>query len=157
MRARTLVATAVAAAAATTAAPDRAEADVGLGLFLGEPLGLTVLFELKETTALEVLVGADDFDGGKGRDGYAHVTFLFTPFATHADSVDIPFRIGIGAAAYHWDDDDLDLAARVPFQVAFQFHSAPIELYLEISLAVELVDDPGRLDVGAGVGFRIYL
>ena len=51
----------------------------------------------------------------------------------------------------------LVLASRAPFQIAFQFRSAPIELYLELSLMLRVIDDHDDLvDLGGGLGFRIY-
>lgn len=151
---------AAALAATVIAAPTAAHAGVGIGLFVGEPLGLTIKVDLKKKTALEILAGVDDWDDDRGRDGYAHLTFLASPFVAKGESVVIPFRLGIGAAVY--DDggnDDINVAVRAPFQVAFQFRSTPVEIYLELSLAFVFIDDDGNddhLDVGGGLGFRIY-
>jgi len=147
-------------AVAVIAAPTPAHAGVGLGVFFGEPLGVTLKIDLKKKTALEVLVGVDDYDDDRGRDGYAHLTFLASPFVAKGESVLIPFRLGIGAAVYDdGGDDDINFAVRAPFEVAFQFRTTPIEIYLELSLAFVFLDDEGRddhLDVGGGIGFRFY-
>jgi hypothetical protein len=153
--------TVVAAATAMVAATPRAEAGVGVGVFLGEPLGFTLKADLQRKTSLEFLVGVDDYDDDRGRDFYGHVTFLVAPFVANADSMVIPFRFGIGGAVWdddrYGDEDDFGLGVRAPFQVAFQFRSAPIELYLEISLLLRIIDDrDDLLDLGGGLGFRIY-
>ena len=151
----------VSAATAMVVATPRAEAGVGIGVFLGEPLGFTLKADLQRKTSLEFLVGVDDYDEDRGRDFYGHVTFLVAPFAAHADSMVIPFRFGIGGAVWDDDDgpddDDFGIGVRAPFQVAFQFRSAPIELYLELSLLLKVLDDDDDLlDLGGGLGFRIY-
>jgi hypothetical protein len=149
------------AAAATVAATPRAEAGVGVGVFVGEPLGFTLKADLQRKTSLEFLVGVDDYDEDRGRDFYGHVTFLVSPFVARGDSVLIPFRLGIGGAVWDdddgVDDDDFGIGVRAPFQIAFQFRSAPIELYLELSLMLRVIDDDDDLiDLGGGLGFRIY-
>jgi hypothetical protein len=158
MRASTYLASTL-AAAALIAAPPAAHAGIGVGLFLGEPLGLTVKVDLKRKTALEFLAGVDDYDDDRGRDGYGHLTFLVAPFVAKGESVLVPFRLGIGAAVYDdGGDDDIEVGVRAPFQLALQFRSTPLELYLEVSLLLELIDedDNDDLHVGAGLGFRIY-
>lgn len=151
---------AAALAVALTAAPAPARADVGIGLFVGEPLGLTLKVGLQRKTALEVLVGVDDWDEDRGRDGYGHLTFLVQAFAARGESVIIPFRLGIGGAIYDdGGDDDVNLAARAPFQLAFVFTNTPLELYLELALRLEIIDDDDgddRVDLDGGLGFRIY-
>ena len=145
---------------AGSAAP--AHAGVGVVLFLGRPLGFTVKADLKPRTALEVLLGVDDWNRDRGRGGYAHVTFLATPFVARGSSVLIPFRLGIGGAIFDDGGDfgnDLNVAARAPFELAFQFRRSPVELYLEISLRMVLVDSNDNdpfLDVDGGAGFRLY-
>lgn len=149
----------VAAATTALAAAPEAHAGVGIGMFLGEPLGLTIKADLKKRTSLEFLIGVDDYDEDRGRDGYGHLTFLAAPFVARGDSVAVPFRIGLGVAVYDeggadWGDD-INIAARAPFQIAFQFKSTPLELYLELALRLELFDDLGA-ELDGGLGFRFY-
>lgn len=147
-------------ATAIAAAPSPARADIGVGLFVGEPLGLTLKVDLQRRSALEVLIGESTYRDSRG--GYGHLTFLVSPFVARGRSVYVPFRLGIGGAIY--DDtrhfgDDINVAARFPFQVAFVFRGAPVELYFEISLLLEFIDahdDDDLIDVDGGVGFRFY-
>jgi hypothetical protein len=151
---------AAALAATVIATPTAAHAGVGLGVFVGEPLGVTLKVDLKKRTALEVLVGVDDWDEDRGNDEYAHVTFLAALAVAKGESVLIPFRLGIGGAVYDdRGDDDINFAVRAPFQIAFQFRSNPIEIYLEIALRFEVIDDEGdddHLQLDGGIGFRFY-
>ena len=159
MKANHSLAAAALVAAVIVAGPGDAKADIGVGLFVGEPLGLTFKADLQRRTALEVLIGQSTYRDG--RSGYGHVTFLVTPFAARGRSVIVPFRLGIGGAVYDEGGDfgdDVNLAARFPFQVAFRFR-APVELYFEISLLLELLDandNNDLLDVDGGIGFRFY-
>ena len=60
--------------AALAAAPAAARADLGVGVFVGEPTGVDVKLGLARRTALDVVVGWDRL--AEGRVGYAHATFL---------------------------------------------------------------------------------
>jgi hypothetical protein len=151
-------AAAVLVAAALLAQPRPAHAEFGIGLFVGEPIGLTVKADLARRSALEILIGQTTYDDG--RSGYGHVTYLVTPFAARGRSVIIPFRLGIGAAIYDEGEfgDDVNVAARFPFQLAFRFR-APLELYFEIAMKLTFVDSNDNQDVvdlDGGVGLRFY-
>jgi hypothetical protein len=150
-------------AAGLVAAPSAAHAGVGIGLFIGEPTGFTIKADLQRKTALEILLGVEHLGEGRGRGPYGHLTFLVAPFVARGDSVVIPFRLGIGGAIYDDDGgdfgDDVAVAVRAPFEIAFQFRSSPIEIYLEIALKLEIIDPNDNddfLDLDGGLGFRIY-
>lgn len=157
---RKLVLVTVIAVVGMVASPAPSHAGVGLGMFLGEPLGLTLKVDLERRTSLELLFGVDDYNEGRGRDGYGHLTFLAAPWVGRGDSVMVPIRFGIGVAVYDDDGGDdwgesIDVAARAPLQVAFQFVGTPLEIYLEIALRLELIDDVHAQPDG-GLGIRFY-
>lgn len=136
------------------AAPARA--DFALGLFVGEPTGLDLKIGLDHRSALDLLFGYTSFRDG--RTGYGHLTYLVTPVVAQGNSVSVPIRLGIGAALYG-PSGDLGFAVRAPFELGLRLHSAPLEFYGELALALEVIgpgNDP-KLDVQGGFGFRIYL
>jgi hypothetical protein len=149
-------------AAGLLAAPSAAHAGVGIGLFVGEPTGFTIKADLQRRTALEILLGVEHLGRGRGRGPYGHLTFLVSPFVARGESVIIPFRLGIGGAVYDDDGDfgdDVAVAVRAPFEIAFQFRRSPLELYLELALKLEFVDPNDNddfVDLDGGIGFRIY-
>lgn len=150
-------------AAGVAAAPGaaRADSDIGIGLFLGQPTGLDLKIGLGRRSALDIVLGYTDFDDDFEAN-YAHVTYLVTPFAARGRSVLVPFRLGIGGAFY--DDggdfgDGANVAVRAPLQLGFVFRSVPLELYGEIALKVTFIDEYDNrdaVDVDGGIGFRIY-
>lgn len=157
---RKLILVTVIAMVGLVAAPAPSHAGVGIGMFVGEPLGLTLKFDLKRRSSLEFLVGVDDYNEGRGRDGYGHLTFLAAPWVGRGDSVVVPIRLGIGVAVYDNDGGEdwgegVDVAARAPLQLAFQFVGTPLEIYLEIALRLELFDDVHAQPDG-GIGIRFY-
>ncbi len=153
-------------AALALAAPTPASAEVGVGLFVGEPTGLDLKLGLSPNTALDILLGWYSHWDDRNRidDGaYGHVTYLVTPLVTRGNSVDVPLRVGIGAAVFDDAgrfDQDLHLAVRVPFQVALKFRRSPLEIYFEIALKATLIDpgdnDHRFLDLDGGIGIRFY-
>ena len=48
------------------------------------------------TAALDIVIGETSFRDG--RSGYGHLTYLLTPIVARGSSVDVPIRLGIGAA-----------------------------------------------------------
>jgi hypothetical protein len=150
---RTLVLLAVLAVAVP------ADADVGLGLFVGQPTGLDLKIGLSPRGGLDLLFGWDDFRDG--RDHYAHVTYLATLAMGHGDAVNVPIRLGIGGAIY--DDGNFDngtnLAVRAPLQIGLRFRRTPIEIYGEVALLLTFVGDHrfhDYVDLDGGIGFRVY-
>jgi hypothetical protein len=160
---RKLVIIALVVLASTAATERSARADVGLGAFFGEPTGLDVKIGLDRRSSLDIVVGwysdwRHDFDRG----AYGHLTYLLTPMVGHGDSINVPLRIGIGGAIYdqggHFNDD-LNLAARFPFEVGLAFRRTPLEIYFEVALKVTILDEGdnhSNVDLDGGIGIRFY-
>jgi hypothetical protein len=132
-----------------------ARADVGLGVFLGEPTGLDLKVGLGYRSGLDIVLGFTRLS--RNADGYGHVTYLVTPFIGQGDAVTVPLRLGIGGAVFG-TRNDLELAVRAPFELGVRLRRSPLEFYGEIALAFVFVNpaDDLELDVQAGGGFRVY-
>ncbi len=139
--------------AAARATPARA--DVGLGVFLGEPTGLDLKVGLDHRSALDIVLGFTRLSSNA--DGYGHVTYLVTPLVAQGDAVTVPLRVGIGGAVFG-TSNDLAVAIRAPLEVGLRLRRSPIEFYGEIALAFVFVDPDNdlELDVQGGGGFRLY-
>jgi hypothetical protein len=145
-------------------APTAARAEVGIGIFVGEPTGLDLKLDLSRKSALDIVLGVySHYDRFNDDSGYGHLTYLIQPMYANGDSVIVPLRIGIGVAVF--DDrgryqDDLNVAARVPFEVGLRFRNTPLEIYFEIALKMTFVDEDNDhpfVDLDGGVGLRFYL
>jgi hypothetical protein len=145
-------------------APATARAEVGVGVFVGEPTGLDVKLDVARRSALDIVLGYYSHWRDYGLDGaYGHLTYLVQPLVAHGDSVLVPLRLGIGVAIFDQAgtfDDDINLAARVPFEIGFRFRRTPLEIYLEVALKVTFLDgEPyrhDRVDLDGGLGLRFY-
>lgn len=147
---RKLLLTTAAFGLALAARPAPARADFALGLFLGDPTGLDVKVGLNSRSGLDLLFGVNTLSDN--RVTYGHVTYLITPLVTQGESIQVPLRFGIGAAVYG-DDNNINIAARVPVELALRFHN-PLEIYGE--LAVLFTIDEGDIDLQGGGGIRLY-
>jgi hypothetical protein len=136
-----------------------AKADVGLGLFFGEPSGLDLKIDAGYRSAIDLLIGWSTFRDGRAQ--YGHLTYLATPIVGHGEAVLVPLRLGIGVAFYGEGsfDNGINVAVRAPLEVALKFRSAPIEIYGEIAAEITFVDDHDNndlFDLQGGIGLRVY-
>jgi hypothetical protein len=146
---------------ALVAAVRPARAEVGIGIFVGQPTGLDLKLDLQRKTALDIVAGWKGFED-RNHDGYAHLTFLVNLGNARGSSIVVPFRLGIGGAV--WDrggdfGDDINVAVRAPFEVGIRFRRTPLEIYGEVALVLVLLDEndnEDNVDADGGVGLRIY-
>jgi hypothetical protein len=139
------------------AIPTPARAEVGLGVFLGEPTGLDVKFDLQRRSALDLVLGWYGYQRYR-HTGYGHLTYLYTPFVGAGSSIVVPLRIGIGGAFYG-NENNTNVGVRVPLELGLRFRRTPLEIYGEIAVLITLINDNNYddVDVQGGVGLRFYL
>jgi hypothetical protein len=140
-----------------SARPARAES-IGIGLFVGEPVGLDLKIGLQHRGALDVVIGESSINDG--RVSYGHLTYLHLLTVAHGSSVNLPLRLGIGGAVYGVTEEFTAFAARVPFELGIRFRSSPLEIYGEITFVLQLFaegqGDDIDTDIDGGVGLRVY-
>lgn len=130
----------------------RAES-IGLGVFLGQPTGLDIKIGLQGRSALDIVLGATRFD--EPRASYGHLQYLVLLGMARGQSINVPFRLGIGVAVAGLTEDNTALFARVPLQIGLRFRRTPLEIYGEIAFVLQLIDDVDP-DVDGGIGLRVY-
>lgn len=141
-------------------AQDRASGEFGLGLIVGSPTGLSLEYGLTSSSSLHGAIGFEGInDDGRDDDFYLHLVWRFY-LAELARTADFSLPVYIGVGPYLADigndnNDDIDLGARVPFGIAFAFNSVPIDIFLEIPLYLQIVDDVS-LGVGGALGFHYF-
>lgn len=148
-----------ATALAALARPSPAKADVGLGLFVGEPFGLDLKIDLQRRAALDLVLGVTTVRDGRA--DYGHLTYLVTPVVGRGRSVLVPLRLGLGVALFDGGGDfgdEVNVAVRAPLQLGFVLRRTPLELYAEVAFKLLLVDgndNQRTTDLDGGVGFRL--
>ena len=153
----------------TVGGPYASSGNVGIGLILGSPTGISGKLYLGPGAAIDAALGL-----GIGEDVHLHVDYLFE----FDDLAKQPgFRLGwfagIGGRLADTDEDDythvhgngvrhrhdrdeLDLGPRVPVGLEFRANELPrLEIFAEVALGLDLVEDPG-LTIDAGIGGRFF-
>jgi hypothetical protein len=126
--------------------------DLGVGVVLGSPTGLTMKYWLDQSNAFDASLawkfGHDD-RLAMSADYLWHITLS----DVYSLPGKLPFYAGAGLRVLAGDDSEAGL--RIPLGLAFLFHDAPIEIYGEIVPVVRFAPDIDS-DLDGGVGFRYY-
>lgn len=155
-----LMAAVIPFAAAAGPAPKRSIAGdiegVALGVFLGQPTGLTCRLGLGGPGSLEAKA-AWDLAGSK--DSSAALTFqanylLEFPGVLVIEGRDIPPYVGGGAQFDIGAESRIGL--RLPFGLAYRLEKAPIEFCLELGIGMSLFPST-RLMTSGGLGVRYII
>jgi len=141
-----------------------AQGNLGIGLILGEPTGLSVKYWLDEEHAVDGGVAWSFWDG----DGFQlHSDFLWHNFdlLDNPGGVDgkLPVYLGVGARlkfrddeGRHHDDNDTVFGIRVPLGISYVFDGKPLDLFAEIAPILDLTPDV-ELNFSLAVGVRFYV
>ncbi|MCX7678051.1 MAG: DUF3996 domain-containing protein [Spirochaetes bacterium] len=129
---------------------------VGIGAILGDPSGFTAKLLLNNTDALCFGIGPS------GSDGF----YLYLDYLRHFRGVfplnELSLYLGAGAGLHHHDEktkhheeDEVSLEARLPVGISYMFHKVPVEVFLELAPALEIIPDID-FDIRGGIGARYF-
>ena len=128
----------------------------GIGFILGDPSGFTAKFFISGNDAIDAGIGPS------GRDGF----YLYADYLRHFRNLfpvpELAVYVGAGAGLHehdeeskHHEEDELSLEARPPLGIAYVFRQVPIEVFLELAPALELIPDID-FHLRGGLGARYY-
>lgn len=126
----------------------------GLGLRIGNPTGITAKKYLGSSNALEVALGTNFNE--EGFELLAHYLFHFP---VHG-AAGLDWYYGFGGQLQSHDrgdrdaDNDLELGADGLIGLEYTFANAPVSIFSDVMLFLEIVDDPFDLDLDAAIGVR---
>lgn len=125
--------------------------DLGIGVILGEPTGLSAKYFLGGNSALAA--GAA-WSFGNNASMHIHADYLVHRFQLiSVDSGQLPLYYGIGARLRIADDPQIGI--RIPIGLSYYFANDPIEIFFEIVPVLDLA--PSTSFTGnSGLGFRYY-
>jgi len=151
----------------------------GLGVELGAPTGLAAKYYLGNRMALQMGVGV--IEEWRDSDGlHLHAEMLWHPaILARTPSFTMPFYLGVGGRVlkhdrgyydrngnYQYDDDDTHIGVRAPIGLLMDFHNAPLDLFFELALVVDLLHDwdgdyanhhdHDSADINGAIGVRYY-
>lgn len=129
-----------------------AQADVfGIGVLLGEPTGVAAKVRLGPTSAIDAAAAWSFVDKGSF---YFHADYLvhFNDVFT-VDPGELPLYVGIGGMVSLREDPLLGI--RIPVGLAYEFESAPLDVFFEIAPGMGIFPETS-LEFGGGIGIRYY-
>lgn len=138
--------------------PQTAEAReprMGLGLFLGDPTGVTGKHPFGGSpVAFDWVIGFGVLDG-EGLAG--HVDFLWQQPLSEFDraTMDLYFGVGPKIAVFPDADDTFFAGARAPVGLDFMFDRVNLELALEVAAGLWVIEETG-FDLDAGLALRYW-
>ncbi|HEY0193983.1 MAG TPA: hypothetical protein VGC42_22855 [Kofleriaceae bacterium] len=132
----------------------------GIGVILGEPLGICAKLYLKDDQAIQAAIGSAFIGGGV----QVHADYVFHPYILQSrDSFVLPFYFGPGLRVIDYmdgrDNNDLAIGVRVVAGLLFDFRNVPLDAFVEVAGILEnkFGDDGGaQLSLNAGAGVRYY-
>lgn len=136
-----------------------ANGDLGVGVMVGEPTGLSVKYWLDDRQAIDGAAGWSF----SGKDSFhLHADYLVHrfDFFDHPEDAEglagTAFYYGVGARLKDKDhDDDTAFGIRIPLGITHLFDDAPFDLFAEVVPLVDLTPDVD-LDLNVAVGLRFY-
>lgn len=131
----------------------QADKDIGIGVMVGEPTGLSLKSWLSNDNAFDVGLA-----WSLNRDAvHIHADYLWHNYNVfdEVDEGSLPLYYGIGGRVILADDDAV-IGARVPVGLNYLFEDSPIGLFMEIAPIINLAPDTD-LDIEGGIGIRFYL
>lgn len=127
--------------------------NVGLGIQLGEPTGITAKFWLDRTSAIDATVGWNLIsDRFTLQAGYLWHFPLDVPTGSLAAYVGAGGLMG-AKGDEHPGDGDIYLAGRIPLGLEYIYD--PISFYAEVDPLIVLIPATD-FGIGGGIGFRFY-
>jgi hypothetical protein len=126
--------------------------NVGIGIQLGEPTGITAKFWLDRSSAIDATIGWNFISEWIALQG----GYLYH-FPLIVRSGNLYAYVGVGARLDAWSsaggDDNFRFAGRIPVGIEYIYN--PISFYGELDPLVRLYPTL-NFDLGGGLGFRFY-
>jgi hypothetical protein len=130
-----------------------ANGPMGLGIFLGQPTGITFEMDLSASSWLDFKAAWNLAGGNNGNSILlqGNYEYAFPGMITMGEESFTPF-VGGGAVMTIYDGG-VGFGARVPAGVSYRFRTVPVELFVELGLDLYLVP---ATDIGfsGGLGAR---
>jgi hypothetical protein len=131
----------------------RAQQGLGVGVFVGEPSGLSLKTWLSRATAFDA-AAAWSFED----DGYFHVHGDFLVHNYNVFRVGkgaMPLYYGVGGRILNRTNNTLNVGVRLPVGAEYLFSGGPFDVYVEVVPVLDLTPE-STVDVNASMGARYF-
>jgi hypothetical protein len=139
----------------TGSAADPQAGHIGVGITLGEPVGVDAKYWVNDTMAID---GAAGWSDDSHSDFYVHGDVLWHKFNLinfAPDNGKLPVYFGVGGLfRARSGGRSNDVGVRAPIGVDYIFNNVPIDIFAEIGPAIDVAPDiHGEITGGIGVRF----
>jgi hypothetical protein len=132
----------------------------GVGIIVGEPVGVTAKLYLTDDRAIQAAVGSAFIGGGL----QLHGDYVFHPYILQSrDSFVLPVYVGPGVRLIDYntgrDQSAFALGVRGVAGLLFDFKAVPLDVFFEIAPVLEYKFSSGagfQLSLNVGAGIRYY-
>ena len=132
----------------------------GVGIIVGEPIGVTAKLYLTDDRAVQGAVGSAFIGGGL----QLHGDYVFHPYILQTrESFVLPLYVGPGVRLIDYNNGGNNnawaLGVRGVVGMLFDFKNEPLDVFFEIAPVLEYKFSSGagfQLSFNAGVGIRYY-
>ncbi len=136
------------------------QGDLGLGLIVGEPTGLSMKIWTSDEHAIDLAAAWSFSDNDSFQLHGDYLVHRYNVFKDEKIKGKLPLYYGIGARLKLEDDDrgrddDDTFGIRVPIGITYLFDQEPIDVFAEIAPVLDLVPDT-ELDINVAIGARFY-
>jgi hypothetical protein len=136
----------------------------GLGLELGDLVGVTGKYFVESSQALDFGIGYNYYYGDRTGGLHLYGDYLWHPVSlASAEAFELPFYIGVGAR--FWDfgyDNTVDghqtayaFGARVPIGISFDFNEIPLDAFIQLTPTLDFFHNYAPHDVFIDFDFTI--
>jgi len=132
--------------------------NIGAGVILGEPTGLTFKIWNRQTVAIDAGAAWSFVSGGFFQ---LHGDLLFHNFSIFKPETGrMALYYGVGGRVKFGSEDTTGehhttVSIRVPVGISYEFEKTPVELFLEIVPMLDLVPST-EVQMAGAIGFRYY-
>ena len=136
----------------------------GIGIIVGEPIGVSAKYYLSNDTAIDAAVGTALAQGGL----HAHSDFLWHPYVLEKqDAFVLPFYVGPGVRLLfdnrdRGEEDVFHIGLRAVVGVLFDFRNVPLDVFIEVApiadyrISNDANEDGFGFAINAGAGVRYW-
>ena len=138
-----------------------ADRDIGLGIMVGEPTGISFKAWTSENTAIDAGMA---WSIGRYDAVNLHADYLWHHFDLLGDNIDegeLPVYYGVGGRIVFADDypdpgdNNAVLGVRVPVGINYLMEDSPIGFFLEVAPVVNIIPETD-FDLDSALGVRFY-
>ena len=127
--------------------------DVGVGVMVGEPTGLSLKVWSGDQTAFDVAAG---WSLGSQDWIYVHGDYLWHRYELDLDVRGaLPYYFGVGGRVLLHEGDDSRIGVRVPLGLNYITQDRRFGFFIEVAPVIDLVPDTD-FDLTGGLGARFY-